>query len=134
MEDDPYEIWREAMKDIDAHKALVEDEAREYADLLIFHARPGQADPEVLARAWKILLGDKMDEEKKEQDRFTRALAMVRGFTFLILVAVISLLTLALVADWLNGTEFIAASFVWFGMGVLFLWGTEFVKKEKEDE
>lgn len=114
MEDDPYEIWREAMKEISAQQELANHEF----------------ELEMQAR----LEGEKMDEEKKEQDRFTRALAMVRGFTFLILVSVIGLLTIALVADWLNGTEFIAASIVWFGMGVLFLWGTEFVKKEKEDE
>jgi hypothetical protein len=131
MESDPYEIWREAMEEIERQRLIDEYEAAEFQGPT---AIPGQANPEVLARAWEILLGDEMDEEKeKKASRLISAVLFVRASMIGILVVVFGALTYALMVNKLNGWEFVAACSVWFGLAILFFWGTDIAKKERED-
>lgn len=135
MEDDPYEIWREALADIENQKRLADQyEFLEFREPdVLGRAVPGQANPEVLARAWEILEGDKMDEEKESYTKLVRKTLVWRGIFLVITISIIGLLTIALIDGKLNAWEFLAASIVWFGLSLLFVWGTDMPKKEQED-
>jgi len=113
MENDPYEIWREAMSEISRQQEL--------------------AAQEFELEMQTILDGDKMDE-KNEKNYLIRSVLLVRTLTIGILVVVFGALTYALIMNRLNGLEFLAACSVWFGLAILFFWGTDLVKKDKEDE
>lgn len=102
---DPYEIWQEAMAEIEKQK---------------------QQD------AIDEIIGDKMDEQN-EKNYLIRSVLLVRTITIGILVVVFGALTYALIMNRLNGLEFVAACSVWFGLAILFFWGTDLVKKDKED-
>ncbi len=137
MENDPYEIWREAVDEIERQQLLDEYEAAEFNGPLA----PGQLDHYLathaahgLARAFEELYGDTMDiENENEKDRFIRAILLLRTITFAIMTFVLILLTVALIADWIDIGDFVAASIIWFGLGTLFVWGTDIARKEKED-
>lgn len=103
---DPYEIWQEALAEIEKQKQL--------ADIA-------------------EILGDKMDEEKESYTKLVRKMLVWRGIFLVITIAIIGLLTIALVDGKLNAWEFLVASIVWFGLSLLFVWGTDMPKKEQED-
>jgi hypothetical protein len=129
MESDPYEIWREAMEEIERQRLIDEYEVAEFLGSLA----PDRADPDVITRTMKII-GDKMDEEKeKKASRLISAVLFVRASMIGILVVVFGALTYALMVNKLNGWEFVAACSVWFGLAILFFWGTDIAKKERED-
>lgn len=73
-----------------------------------------------------------MENEKKES-WLIRTVLFLRAITIGILVVIFSALTYALIANRLNGWEFVAACAVWFGLAMLFFWGTDIAKKEQED-
>jgi hypothetical protein len=99
MESDPYEIWREAMEEIERQRLIDEYEVAEFLGSLA----PDRADPDVITRTMKII-GDKMDEEKeKEASRLISAVLFVRASMIGILVVVFGALTYALMVNKLNG-------------------------------
>ena len=70
--------------------------------------------------------------EPHELDKLTRMVLGLRMISFFILVLVLTILTVALIAGWLELGEFVAVGIAWFAMGSLFMWGTKLIYDDKE--